>query len=54
MEFMTPKWRPLGSALGPFGIGIMLLALMAYHIHAWRTLVWATAAPFAIIVIIFP
>ncbi|ODM92986.1 Solute carrier family 22 member 21 [Orchesella cincta] len=54
MEFLTPKYRMLTGGVGPWGEGIMLLALLSYHFTEWRTLVWITALPFVLVFISVP
>lgn len=54
VEVMPTKWRSLSNCIGPTGEGIMILSLLAYLIRPWRTLYWATVAPFVLIVVIYP
>ncbi|CAG7726495.1 unnamed protein product [Allacma fusca] len=54
MEFLTPNWRPVASAVSPVGVAIMILGLLGYLIRPWRSLVYATCIPFIGIIFIFP
>ncbi|CAL8092517.1 unnamed protein product [Orchesella dallaii] len=54
MEFLTPKYRMLTGGVGPWGEGIILLALLANYFTEWRTLVWITALPFVFVFISVP
>ncbi|CAG7832514.1 unnamed protein product [Allacma fusca] len=54
MEFFTPKYRSLSGTLGPWGEGVILLALLAYFFPSWRTLSWVTCLPMTLIFFTFP
>ena len=45
LELMTPKWRTLSGAAGPWGEGVMTLALLAYLCPSWRMLTVLTSIP---------
>jgi hypothetical protein len=45
MEFLTPNWRMLCSALSIYPFGEMLLPILAYNIQSWRLLTVMTGAP---------
>ncbi|CAG7727980.1 unnamed protein product [Allacma fusca] len=54
MEFLTPKWRQLCGSVGPWGEGVMLLALMAYFWRNWRQFLWISCLPFILVIFICP
>ncbi|CAG7826475.1 unnamed protein product [Allacma fusca] len=54
MEFLTPNFRRVASAVSPIGEAIMLLGLLGYFIRPWRSLVWAKCIPFLGLFFVFP
>ncbi|CAG7822329.1 unnamed protein product [Allacma fusca] len=53
MEFLTPKWRTMCGAMGPWGEGLMTLSLLAYYFRPWRELCLVTAAPMMFCIVTF-
>ncbi len=54
IEILPLNWRTLCGALGPWSIGVMLLAPLAYFIESWKTLSWLSALPMALSLISYP
>jgi hypothetical protein len=54
LEFMTPSRRLLIGSVGPWGEGIMILALLAYFVQTWRNLLLISAFPFLFVLIVIP
>jgi len=54
LEFMTPNRRLLIGSVGPWGEGIMLLALLAYFVPVWRNLLVVSSLPFLVVFIVVP
>ncbi|CAG7832512.1 unnamed protein product, partial [Allacma fusca] len=54
MEFFTPKYRSLSGTIGPWGEGVMLLALLAYLFPDWKTLSWISSLPMILVFISLP
>ena len=54
MEFLVPNCRPLASAFGQIGLGMVLLGLIGRYISRWRLLLWATAIPYLGLAITIP
>ncbi|CAG7834817.1 unnamed protein product [Allacma fusca] len=54
MEFLTPRWRSISGAAGPWGEGVMTLALLAYYFRPWRQLCLVTSVPMMLMFLTYP
>nr|KAG5690112.1 hypothetical protein BaRGS_010703 [Batillaria attramentaria] len=54
MEFLSPRWRSVQSAIPTWSMGIGVLSLVAYLLHDWRWLSWCGAVFSAIFLLAYP